>query len=78
VRAKLHLEIQSPCAGRVHVWRVAKAIADRPGYEGYRDELHSLCDGLSEFDEIRAFVAHGSLLRSTRKGNDSSCAAALT
>jgi hypothetical protein len=40
--------------------------------------LHSLCDGLSEFDEIRAFVAHGSLLRSTRKGNDSSCAAAQT
>ena len=37
----------------------AKAIADRLGYESYRDELHSLCDGLSEFDEIRVFMAHG-------------------
>jgi len=39
--------------------KAAKAIADRPGYEAYRDELHSVCDGLSEFDEIRVFMAHG-------------------
>ncbi len=36
----------------------AKVIAERPGYEVYRDELHSACDGLSEFDEIRVFMAH--------------------
>jgi hypothetical protein len=29
------------------------------GYEAYRDELHSVCDGLSEFDEMRVFMAHG-------------------
>jgi hypothetical protein len=39
--------------------KAAKEIADRPGYEAYRDELHSVCDGLSEFDEIRVFMAHG-------------------
>ena len=37
----------------------AKAIGARPGYEIYRDELNSACDGLSEFDEIRVFMAHG-------------------
>ena len=28
--------------------KAAKEIADRPGYEAYKDELHSVCDGLSE------------------------------
>lgn len=37
----------------------AKAIAERAGYESYRDDLHSICDGLGEFDEIRVFMAHG-------------------
>jgi hypothetical protein len=37
----------------------AKAIAERSGYEIYRDELDSVCNGLSEFDEIRVFMAHG-------------------
>ena len=37
----------------------AKAIADRPGYEVYRDELYAVCDGLGQFDEIRLFMAHG-------------------
>src|SRR6266700_1410408 len=37
----------------------AKAIAERPGYEIYRDELQNVCDGLSEFDDIRVFMAHG-------------------
>jgi hypothetical protein len=37
----------------------AKAIAERPGYESYRDELQNVCDGLSEFDETRVFMAHG-------------------
>jgi hypothetical protein len=36
----------------------AKEIA-RPGYEGYRDELHATCDGLSVFDDIRVFMGHG-------------------
>lgn len=39
--------------------KAAKEIAERPGYEAYRDELHSACDGLSEFDDIRVFMAHG-------------------
>src|ERR1700686_480845 len=39
--------------------KAAKEIADRPGYEAYKDELHSVCDGLSEFDEMRVFMAHG-------------------
>jgi hypothetical protein len=39
--------------------KAAKEIADRPGYETYKDELHSVCDGLGEFDEMRVFMAHG-------------------
>ncbi|WP_155253283.1 hypothetical protein [Bradyrhizobium japonicum] len=39
--------------------KAAKEIANRPGYEKYRDELYAACDGLSEFDEIRLFMAHG-------------------
>jgi len=26
--------------------KAAKEIAERPGYETYRDELHSICDGI--------------------------------
>lgn len=37
----------------------AKAIAERQGYESYRDELRNICDGLAEFDDIRVFMAHG-------------------
>lgn len=39
--------------------KAAKEIADRRGYEAYRDELHTVCDGLSEFDDLRVFMAHG-------------------
>jgi hypothetical protein len=39
--------------------KAAKEIAETPGYEAYREELHTVCDGLSEFDEIRVFMAHG-------------------
>jgi hypothetical protein len=39
--------------------KAAKEIAERPGYEAYRDELHSVCDGLDEFNDIRLFMAHG-------------------
>jgi hypothetical protein len=39
--------------------KAAKEIAERPGYEACRNELHSVCDGLDEFNDIRLFMAHG-------------------
>jgi hypothetical protein len=39
--------------------KAAKEIADRPGYEAYKDELHNVCDALGGFDEMRVFMAHG-------------------
>jgi hypothetical protein len=38
--------------------KAAKRIAERAGYESYRDELIAICDGLAEHDETRNFLAH--------------------
>jgi hypothetical protein len=49
----------------------AKEIANRPGYENYRQELHAICDGLAEFDDIRVFMAHGWVsAEMDKKGNN--------
>lgn len=48
----------------------ARRIADRAGYESYRDELNKVCDDLIEYDEIRNIMAHGFLMLTTdSKGN---------
>jgi hypothetical protein len=47
-----------------------RAIAERPGYEGYREELRKVCDELLEYDDLRNFMAHGFLSITTdKKGN---------
>jgi hypothetical protein len=43
----------------------AKRIAERPGYEPYKDELSQVCDELLQYDEIRNFMAHGFLSLTT-------------
>jgi hypothetical protein len=50
--------------------KAAKRIAERPGYESYREVLHQVCDDLLQYDEIRNFMAHGFLMLTTdKKGN---------
>jgi hypothetical protein len=50
--------------------KAAKRIAERPGYESYKNELEQLCDELLMYDEIRNFMAHGFLsLTTDRSGN---------
>jgi hypothetical protein len=45
-------------------------IAERSGYEVYKDELEAVCDELLKYDELRNFMAHGFLVVSTdKKGN---------
>lgn len=48
--------------------KAAKEIAERPGYEKYRDELHDICDHLVDYDELRHFVAHGLVTITTMAG----------
>jgi hypothetical protein len=45
-------------------------IADREGYERYREELEQVCDELMRYDDLRHFMAHGFLsLTTDKKGN---------
>ena len=50
--------------------KAVKKIAERPGYEIYREELDRVCDELSQYDELRHFMTHGFLsLTMDRKDN---------
>jgi hypothetical protein len=50
--------------------KAVRRIAEREGYEIYKDELDRVCEELLRYDEIRHFVAHGFLsLTTDRKGN---------
>ena len=47
-----------------------KRIAEREGYEVYKDELDRVCDELLMYDELRHFMTHGFLsLTTDKKGN---------
>lgn len=37
-------------------------IADRAGYEGYREELQKVCNDLLQYDDVRNFMAHALLV----------------
>jgi len=50
--------------------KAAKDIANRPGYEAYRDELVKVCDDLLQYDEMRNIMAHGFMMLTTdKRGN---------
>jgi hypothetical protein len=50
--------------------KAVKRIAEREGYEIYKDELDAVCEKLLRYDDIRHFMAHGFLTLTTdRKGN---------
>jgi hypothetical protein len=44
-----------------------KKIADRQEYEGYRHDLHRVCDQLLRYEDLRKFMAHGALSVTTDK-----------
>ena len=49
---------------------MVKKIAERPGYEVYKDDLDRACHELAQYDELRHFMTHGFLsLTVDRKGN---------
>jgi hypothetical protein len=39
--------------------RAVQKIAERPGYELYRDDLNRVCNELLLYDELRHFMTHG-------------------
>lgn len=47
--------------------KAAKRIAERPGFEAYKDELEVICDELAAYDEMRNLMAHGFLMLTTDK-----------
>ena len=50
--------------------KAVKKIAERPGYEVYKDELDHACDAFDQFDDLRHFMTHGFLsLTVDTKGN---------
>jgi hypothetical protein len=42
--------------------KAVKEIAERQGYEAYRDDLHRVCDELLRYDDLRHFMAHGLMM----------------
>lgn len=50
--------------------KAVRRIAEREGYEIYKEELDRLCAELLQYDELRTFMAHGFLTLTTDpKGN---------
>jgi hypothetical protein len=50
--------------------KAVRRIAEREGYEVYKDELDQACEELLRYDDIRHFMTHGFLsLTLDRKGN---------
>jgi hypothetical protein len=50
--------------------KAVRRIAERDGYQSYKDELDCVCEDLLRYDEIRHFMTHGFLsLTMDRKGN---------
>ena len=50
--------------------KAVKRIAERPGYEVYKDELAKVCGELLQYDDLRNFMAHGFMMLTTdRKDN---------
>jgi hypothetical protein len=50
--------------------KAVRCIAEREGYEVYKDELDSICEELLRYNDIRHFMTHGFLtLTMDRTGN---------
>jgi hypothetical protein len=50
--------------------KAVKRIAERKGYDIYKEELDSVCEELLLYDDIRHFMTHGFLsLTTDKKGN---------
>jgi hypothetical protein len=45
--------------------KAARRIAERPGYQVYKESLDRLCDELLQYDDLRTFMAHGFLSLTT-------------
>jgi hypothetical protein len=50
--------------------KAVKRIAERDGYEIYKEDLDRMCDELLRYDDLRHFMAHGFMsLATDKKGN---------
>jgi hypothetical protein len=47
--------------------KAVRRIAEREGYEVYKNELDSICEELLQYDDIRHFMTHGFLSLTTDK-----------
>jgi hypothetical protein len=44
-----------------HLIKAVRRIAERDGYQVYKEELDRVCEELLQYDEIRHFMTHGFL-----------------
>lgn len=66
IAVKLELKFPYPVAQRI---KAVKRIADRQGYEIYKDDLEKACDELLRYNDLRTYMAHGFVTLTTdRKG----------
>jgi hypothetical protein len=47
--------------------KAVKRIAEREGYEDYKEDLDRICDELLQYDDLRHFMAHGFMSLTTDK-----------
>jgi hypothetical protein len=67
ISVKLDLRFPYPIDARI---KAVRRIAERDGYQVYKDELNRMCEELLLYDQIRHFMTHGFLsLTVDRKGN---------
>jgi hypothetical protein len=64
---KLDLKFPHPVKERI---KAVKRIAERNGYEVYRDDLDRVCDQLLRYEELRHFMAHGFMSLTTDEKNN--------
>jgi hypothetical protein len=50
--------------------KAVKRIAERDGYESYKEDLDRMCDELLRYDDLRRFMAHGFMSLMTDKKNN--------
>jgi hypothetical protein len=50
--------------------KAATRIAERPGFESYKNDIDKMCAELLQYDELRNIMAHGFVMLTTDKKDD--------
>src|SRR5262245_21620432 len=67
ISVKLDLQFPYLIDARI---RAVRRIAERDGYQIYKEELDRACEELLQYDEMRHFMAHGFLIMTIGEGSN--------